>query len=356
MKYLKKFENIDDSKILKYYAIDWDDNILHMPTVIHMEKNVNNEWIPMDISTAEFAEIRSDKNNWKIINDDPNEAFSEFRDFGTRGENAFLLDVIKAIKQNKKGPVWDDFIECLVNGSLFAVITARGHEPNSIRKGIEWIIDNSLSDNQKYIMYNNLLKFAYIFREEKEFDRILKVDPSKSELVSLYLDNCEYVGVSAPSRGGAPDNPEKSKEEALLDFKSKIDKFAQNIGYKAMIGFSDDDLKNVRHIEDLVDNISNEQFPNIIKYVVKGTKDKDNITKKIKEFEVKENSNQAPGMASSVMPFTQFNNMTNRLYPSGSHNRQDDYANKARRETDFLAKTSEEIFKEKRRRKTKKEK
>jgi hypothetical protein len=353
MKYLKKFENINQEKILLYYSFDWDDNLLHMPTVIHMEKNINNEWVPIDVSTAEFAEVRSDKDNWRILEDNPDKAFSEFRDFGTRGENAFLLDVKMAIKENKKGPVWDDFIECLINGALFSIITARGHESGSIRKGVEWILDNVLNDNQQFIMYNNLLRFAYIFREEKEFDRILKVDPSKSELVSLYLDNCDFVGVSAPSRGGTPDNPEKSKEEALLEFKAKINKFAQNVGYKAMIGFSDDDLKNVKHIEDLVDNINNEEFPHIIKYVVKGTKDKENITKKVRNI-VSESSHQAPGLESSIMPFTQFNNMTNRLYPSGVENRLDDHANKARRETEFLAKTSQEIFKDVKKKKIKK--
>ncbi len=354
MKYLKRFENLDTKKILKMYSFDWDDNILNMPTVIHMEKNVNGEWIPMDISTAEFAEVRSDKDNWRIIQNDPEKAFSEFRDYGPRGGNAFLLDVKKAVKENKKGPVWDDFIECLTNGALFSIITARGHESASIRNGIEWILDNELTDNQKFIMYNNLLKFAYIFREN-EFDRILKVDPSKSELVSLYLDNCDFIGVSSPSRGGTPDNPEKAKEEALLRFKSKVNRFAQNVGFSAIVGFSDDDIKNVKHIEDLVDNINNEQFPNIIKYVVKGTKDPQNITKKVRVM-TRESSHQAPGMASSVMPFTQFNNMTNRLYPSGAENRLDDYANKARRETEFLAKTSEEIFKDVKKEKIRKKK
>lgn len=349
---IKKFnsfnisENVSD-KILKYYALDFDDNILQMPTVIHMDKLVNGEWIPVDVSTADFAIVRGDKENWRIMDNDPEKAFSEFRDYGPRGENAFLLDVKKAIADNKKGPVWNDFIECLTNGSLFAIITARGHEPKSIRKGIEWIIDNVLSENEKFNMYNNLLRFAYIFKqEEKEYDRIPKTDLSKTELVKIYLDNCDFVGVSAPSRGGTPDNPEKAKEEALLEFKAKINKYAQSIGYKAMIGFSDDDLKNVKHIEDLIDNLHNEQFPHIVKYVVKGTKDTEKITKKVKEV-VKESSHQAPGMEGSIMPFTQFNNMTTRLYPSDATTRQDDYANKMQREVKFLTKNSKEIFKDK---------
>jgi hypothetical protein len=66
-----------------------------------------------------------------------------------------------------------------------------------------------------------------------------------------------FVLIACIAKAQTPENPEKAKEEALLDFKSKINKYAQSIGYKAMIGFSDDDLKNVKHIEDLID-IANE--------------------------------------------------------------------------------------------------
>jgi hypothetical protein len=347
---IKRFNeyNKSDFKLL-YYSFDWDDNIVFMPTKIHMDQLVDGEWLPTSVSTAEFAQVRSDKENWRIRNNDPDEAFSEFRDFGPRGETAFLEDVKSAISQNKFGPSWNDFIECLVNGSVFSIITARGHESETMRIGIEWIIDNVLNDKQLYEMYNNLLKFAYLFKQEGDFDRILKGKPSENKLVKLYLDNCDFIGVSAPSRGGSPANPEIAKEEALLDFKAKIDKFAKNLGVKAKIGFSDDDLGNVKHVEDLIDNLNNERFPNIIHYVVKGTKDPENITKRVKSFT--ETSHQAAGLESSVMPFTQFNNMTNRLNPKGPENRQDDFANKLRRESEFLAKQSKEIFKEKRREK-----
>jgi hypothetical protein len=344
MRYLKGF-NENTNRVLKFYAFDWDDNILYMSTKIHMDKLVDGEWIPTDVSTSEFAEVRNDRDNWRILNNDPDQAFSEFRDNGPRGELAFLEDVKSSISTKKMGPAWDDFIECLTNGSLFAIITARGHESTAMRRGIEWIIDNVLSEDQLYGMYNNLLKFAYLFKSEGEFDRILKGNPSNNELVGIYLDNCDFVGISAPSKGGSPSNPEKAKEDALMEFKRKIDTFASQIGVKAKIGFSDDDSKNVRHMEDLIDNINHEEFPNIIHYVVKGTKDPSMITKKTKTLT--ETSHQTPGLESSVMAFTQFNNMTNRLYPKGMEGRQDDYLNEFRRKTEFLAKNSKEILKKK---------
>lgn len=346
---IKKFnsfikENNESEKILLFYAFDWDDNILNMPTVIHMDKLVDGEWIPTDVSTSQFADVRSDKENWRLVNNDPVAAFSEFRDTGSRGDKAFLEDLEKAISMKSYGPAWEDFIECITNGSLFSIITARGHESSSMRTGVEWIIDNILTSDQLYTMYNNLMKFAYLFREEDGYERVLSEDnPSKNKLVELYLDNCDYVGVSAPSRGGTPDNPEKAKEEALLDFKQKVNDFASMIGYKAKVGFSDDDLGNVKHIEDLIDNLHHERFPNIVQYVVKGTKDPSNITKKVRDM-VSETSHQAPGLESSVLPFTSFNNMTNKLNPKGPENRQDDFGNQLRRQSEYLAKTSKEIL------------
>ena len=335
-----------DSDYLLYYAFDWDDNILNMPTVIHMEHLVNGDWEPKDVSTAEFAEVRGDKENWRTQED----AFSEFRDNGPRGVNAFLEDVKKAISMKRFGPAWNDFIECLTNGSIFAIITARGHEPEGMRLGIDWIVDNVLTEEQLYSMYNNLLKFAYLFKQDTEQERILKGQPSKNGLVKMYLDTCDFVGVSAPSRGGSPSNPEKAKEEALLEFQSKVNNFAEQLGMNAKIGFSDDDLKNVKHIEDLVDNLHNERFPNIKEIVVKGTKDPLNITKKVRTFETQSNFGGGSGdpMSSSIMPFTNFNTLatgelSNNLLSGGAEN--NPYRNRLKAQTRFLTKTSKEIFK-----------
>lgn len=340
---ISNFKSFNESKydenVLLFYAFDWDDNILNMPTVIHMDNLVNGEWEPTDVSTARFAEVRSDSENWRIVNNNPDQAFSEFRDFGPRGENAFMEDAKKAISNGNLGPAWDDFIECLVNGSIFAIITARGHEAPAMRLGVEWIIDNILTKDELYEMYNNLKKFVYLYKNEIEHDRLMSGKPSNNTLVSSYLDKCDYVGVSSPSRSGSAANPEKAKEDALLQFNSKINRMSNSIGMKAKVGFSDDDLKNVKHIEDLIENLHKEQFPNIIHFVVKGTKDPNAITKKIRKFE----SNNTPGLESSVMAFSNFNNLaieadkqTDGLMHNGSESRQDAYGNRLKKQVKKL--------------------
>ena len=55
----------DNTPDMKYYAFDWDDNIVHMPTKI-MLKNKDGEEVGM--STDDFAHYRTDigknRGNW----------------------------------------------------------------------------------------------------------------------------------------------------------------------------------------------------------------------------------------------------------------------------------------------------
>lgn len=367
---------------LLYYSFDWDDNILYMPTVIHMDKLEGEKWIPVDVSTKDFAEVRF-KEDYRIRNNNPDDAFSDFRD--DKNPNIFIEDIKKVIFDPKShGPSWNDFIECLTNATLFSIITARGHESVTLRRGVEFIIDNILTSEQIFELYNNLLKFNYLFRRLKdasdnrlyfisdsgesiEISRILKEsNPSKNVLVSHYLDMCDFVGISAPSRGGSPSNPEKAKEDALMNFIDKVDGLISELkvktgrDWKGIIGFSDDDIKNKKHIEDLIHNLHHERFSNVSKIVVKGTKDPLNITKSSRIFKSKEytqnleeaaDSTIAAGMASSVMPFSQFNNMNDRMFTNNQ-----EYDKSSRLGSQQLAKMSKEIIKpiKKKRKKSKK--
>ena len=279
---------------LLFYAFDWDDNILNMPTeIIVIDKNGNE----IGMSTSDFAIYRSKigkesfpYKNTVIVsypkdengNDNYGVAYRNFRDYDP---DTFLNDVKKAIRSKSFAPAWNDYIECLVNGSLFAIITARGHEREPLRKGVEYVIDNVLTNNQKYEMYNNLLKFIHLFKEPGIYPKIPDfVNFTGNKAVKQYLDNCEFVGVSAPSRNGDASNPEKAKVEVLIAFKEKVNKFAKNVGIKAMIGFSDDDPKNAEHIEELFKNIEHEDFSHIKHFVVKNTNNPDDIKKYTKTF------------------------------------------------------------------------
>ena len=352
---LRKHANIMESKTLLYYAFDWDDNILNMTTVIHMEHLIDGEWIPEDVSTSKFAEVRGDKENWRILGGDTELAFSEFRDNGPRGDVAFLEDVKESIANGKFAPAWPKFIKCLTNGAIFAIITARGHEPEGIRKGIEYIIDEILDDTQKEDMYRHLLKFANLFNvpDVDSIPRILRGVASENILVKEYLDLCHLVGVSAPSRGGSPANPEASKEEALIDFIRDANMYASRIGYTAKVGFSDDDPGNVRHVIHALskDDLNHEKlWPFVSKIVVIDTHIPDDVietdilTRRPQDLEIQSEGMGMDPLKQSVLNYTQFGNMTGKLYPKGPEGRQDDYANQLYRQEDYLKKLSKEIF------------
>lgn len=343
--------------ILKYYAFDWDDNILNMPTPIHMDRLINGDWVPISISTSEFADIRNSP-DWRIRNNNFDEGFSEFRDYGERGNLAFLKDTIYSIRTDNYGDSWDDFVECLSNGSLFAIITARGHESESIRLAVEWIINNELSESDIRKMYGNLIKFDYLFKNVTEPEsRILKGTPSKNPIIKEYLDRCSFIGVSAPSRSDLSEDIEVKKRKELKRFIEKANRFAGELGTIAKVGFSDDDSKNVKLANDLANSLNHEEIENITEFVIKETGPKP--SKKVKNYKdfsgdyenLTETSHQTPGLESSVMSFRNFNNMTNRLYPSDERDRQDDFKNKIKREVDFLTKNYKEIRKESKRKK-----
>ena len=325
---------LSQDRVLLYYAFDWDDNILNMPTKIHMERRVGDRWIPESISTHKFAEIRNDRDNWRILDNDPSKAFSEFRDNGPRGIEAFYEDVRYSCRSRDFGPSWDDFLECLTSACIFSIITARGHEAPAIRLGIEWIIDEYLSEEDKYLMYNNLLKFYHFFGSGEEMPRIPRElytseKFSKNTLVKNYLDECPLVGVAAPSREGSSLEPEQAKKIALLEFKDSVNRWAKGLGVKAVVGFSDDDLRNVRSIEELFDQIDHEKFTNIQKLVLKSTKNPQKIEVTTWNFDKKNEANSPnfDGTQANVVPFTKWNNMTQRLYPKGPESRLDDGVN-----------------------------
>jgi len=229
-----------NNKVLKYYMFDWDDNLLYMPTKIKMLDNTTNEVI--ELSTEEFAERRNDPNLSYFDG-----SFLEFRDTGPRKDKAFEEDFQYALKNKRFAPSWNDFIECLVNASLFAIITARGHNPESIKNAVRYIIHNVLSEDQYEIMIDNIKSFIEFFDTELEDDQ---------SLIDNYLDNCSFYPVSHESIytkfGLQPTQVELLKKECILDFVNNVKSHNKGKGTIVKFGFSDDDKKNVEIINNFL--------------------------------------------------------------------------------------------------------
>ena len=342
---------------LEYLALDWDDNILHMPTMIHMERLVGDNWVREDVSTAKFALIRKDP-DWRILPGE--ESFGEFRDFGPRGKNAFIEDTKSAINNGDFGPSWDAFIEYLSKGTIFAIITARGHEPEVIRKDVEYIIDNVLDEEQKHSLYANCLKFAYLFNNNHDsYDRIPKGVLTQTKLVKDYLDNCDFYGISSKYckdkfGGGSTLNPEVGKELAIKEFTEKVNDFGKKIGSPSVsLGFSDDDVRTSSHIGNIFSGELALQYA--INYNLYDTSNRNirggvrrQIPHQVVETQTSFGSGAGTwGMDSSILPFTKWNNMTQNLYPSGKDIPNDDYHNQFKNQMGQIKDLTKDVDKKK---------
>ena len=257
---------------------DWDDNILVMPTIIHVEHKVDGKWTPVDLSTAQFAEVRADiaKNSkgedtdWRLRNQNYTDTYCEFRDYGPRGDSAFIDDAIKAIKTNSFGPVWDKFIKCMIDGHVFMIITARGHEPETIRAAINWIVYNCTTKEQRKIMEEKLREFDVLFGWDDEYS-------SFEDILEHYLDMCDFIGIYSKyftkkyNTEGQAANPERYKAMAIRSFIEKIHNFGKQVNRKVKVGFSDDDTSTAEHIHKFMRDELSLDFP--IDFHVYHTKD-----------------------------------------------------------------------------------
>ena len=271
---------------LKYYIFDWDDNILRMPTYIHLERKLSDgSWVPHLVSTALFSVIRKDTARYRPPGGEWDRAFVEFRDPATRTESKFLEDARTAIDRllsgdDKTPPSFNTFRKTLREGRIFAIVTARGHKPESLRKGVEMFIDRILSADEKAEMVWNLR--GYLVAYEGAGTNAAMTD---GEVVANYLSMNRYHAVTNPdflsavradpSAPGA-DNPETRKQFAILDFLEWLFRMIERIGARRPIsvGFSDDDPGNVAAVADFIRRVLAERFP-AVKFVVYDTSDPD---------------------------------------------------------------------------------
>lgn len=235
---------------LKYYAFDWDDNIVTMPTQIIVLSEDDEE---VGMSTEDFADYRGfigkepfEYNGKMIVGyaDDP------YRNFGVKGDSAFIVDSMLA----KPGPSWNDFVEAINGGSIFSIITARGHTPSVIREAIYNMIVTDHNGISKESLIDNLKKYRNMTGDEEK---------EAFSMINDYLDLNMYHPVTYGE--GSASNPEEGKIKALRGFITYVKEMSERLGKQAflkndiknnfvpMIGFSDDDPANVEKIKAFLD-------------------------------------------------------------------------------------------------------
>jgi len=266
---------------LKYYIFDWDDNILHMDSSIHLEKQLpSGEWVPHSVSTSVFSVIRNEP-NIRPPNGDWEEAFREFRDILIDDQNVFLKHTRDAVNDIVRGeaegaPAFKAFKQTLIEGRLFAIVTARGHSSEVICDGVRYFIDKVLSDKEHLQMLSNLRGYLHCFDPDHPAE-------SDAEVLAYYLDCNQYHAVMSPQfkrmmgeEPGSSPNAELGKQFAIKDFVEHVIQLTRERGLDKPIsvGFSDDDDGNVVAVEKFVREAIAAEFPGV-KFVVYYTSDPD---------------------------------------------------------------------------------
>ena len=244
-KFLK--EGIDsNTSVPKYYAFDWDDNLMRMPTKILVKDSEGNE---IGISTEEFAHTREyinkaseeqpyEHNGYNLVGYAPN----PFRNFRTEGDEQFKIDALKAplVKDS-----WNAFVECINSGSYFAIITARGHKPITIFEAIKNLIDKNHGGIKKQDLINSLMEREKTIYAEPNLDADYLLSNYEDKILEhIYPVSNEEV--ASKLGGGSANSPEEAKISALNIFINDMMKINDNQPIK--IGFSDDDKRNVEHV------------------------------------------------------------------------------------------------------------
>jgi len=275
-------EGFDDAgrPDMKYYAFDWDDNIMMMPTQIIVQTEDGKE---VGMSTEDFAEYRS------MIDKEPFEykgetivgyADNPYRNFTTEGDSQFIVDAMIA----ETGPSWDDFVEAINGGSIFSIITARGHTPSVLRDAIYNMIMTNHKGINKEELISNLKKFRDFTGEEGMTDE---------DLIEKYLDMLKFHPVTYGE--GSAANPEEGKIKAMTAFISYVKDMASRLRQRAFfkddvsnnfipdfeadvkptIGFSDDDERNVDKMKEFLKHAYPKGDKPVKTYLTKGGEKKE---------------------------------------------------------------------------------
>lgn len=237
----KRLIRQESSDTFKYYAFDWDDNLLFMPTTIIAEDSKGN-LVPL--STREYSLIKEQVYNNKkavvrgnIISKFSDDSYINFRE---SSDKIFLED----IKNAKLGPAFPDLVEAINNGRIFSIITARGHNPKTFSKAIKYMISEGMGGLNYYTCIDSL-------RNYKEANH-----HTDEELYENYIENlCKYYPVSHESLFTGGDIHEM-KVDAIHDFIIHLEEqftkfpteFKNKVSNNFIIGFSDDDAKNIQTI------------------------------------------------------------------------------------------------------------
>jgi hypothetical protein len=190
----------------RIFIFDFDVNLLHLDTKINLL--IDNEY--KQITGEQWATLKYQTDRYSLL---PT-SFDNFNDgpFNNWGLD-FIDEALLSFNLHKFGPSWHTFIQAIEDKQHIAIITARGHEVGIFHDLFQKICD--------------LLNITY-----------------SEKLVHIYpVNNPLFINKDK--------NVHELKEKY---FKEYLEKFDTDKEYQ--IGFSDDDLGNIKHFYGVADELS----------------------------------------------------------------------------------------------------
>ena len=259
-----------------FYFFDFDDNVAYLTTPILIFDKKTDQ--PKSISSGTFAQHHKNIGDTGPYKDyylnfnDKHGSFKHFRDKEynwldkIRGkQQTFLTDISSALKKpdlSWKAPSWDYFYHAIHNRRPISIITARGHEKETIKAGIKLMVkEGHLPHNPNY----------------------LSIYPVSNPDVRLELGDKELKAMV----------PELKKSAIRQSVEKALQEYGESPYHR--FGMSDDDPKNIELITQEMKSLKRD-YPEMSFFVIQTTHDsiiKTEIVKQnVRKGKIKEQSLQ----------------------------------------------------------------
>ena len=193
------------------YLFDIDDNLLFLPTSIYLWNAEKQEEKP--VSSGAFAAIQNalgKPGQWQSWAVGPR-TFRDFRDDDSKPheQQQFIVDLVAAIEGPGRwqGPSWSLLVHAATNQRPTAMVTARGHAPETIRAGLQVLIDRGLLPAMPPILGIYTVTNPKVQANLGVVDPAMTVPSIKKLAIKTAVAEClQRYGVDPPHRFGMSDD------------------------------------------------------------------------------------------------------------------------------------------------------
>lgn len=194
-----------------FYFFDIDDNLLFLTTRLYLWNAETQE--EKAISSGDFAAVQPSLGRagaWEAWNV-RDETFRDFRDQPgvPAREQTFVRDLIAAIESDGawKGPSWPLLEHAAANGRAIAMVTARGHAPDTIEAGFEMLAERGLIASVPPILGIYTVTNAEVRAAVGASDPAMTVPSVKKLAIKQAVENAlDQYGRDLPHRFGMSDD------------------------------------------------------------------------------------------------------------------------------------------------------